>query len=141
MLESMTFALAAAGYVGLTASAVAMAHGRAPWRFFRLVVAIIALHVALIWHVRYGWSVAQATRNGYVGFALFHSALAAIVIAAVARGPAARVLILMSFGLVTLGALGAVFMDEVAATWRVPVILSASLGVVGLTAARWRRPI
>ena len=141
MLESMTFALAAVGYLGLTASAVAMTHGRAPMRFFRFVVAIISLHVALVWHVRYGWSIAQATRNGYVGFVLFHSALAALVIAAVARGPITRVLILMSFGLVTLGALGAVFMDEAAATWRVPIILSACLGVGGLAAALWLRQI
>ena len=141
MLESMTFALAAVGYVGLTASAVAMAHGRAPMRFFRIVVVTIALHVALVWHVRYGWSVAQATRNGYVGFALFHAAFAAIAIAAIAGGGMARALSLMSFGLVTLGALGAVFRDEVAATWRVPVVLSACLGVVGLAVARWRRPI
>ena len=53
MLESITFALAVVGYAGLTATAIATAHGRMPVRWLRVVATVVLLHVALVWHVRY----------------------------------------------------------------------------------------
>ncbi len=132
MLTFVMFALAPLGYAGLAATAMAVAHGRMPIRFWRVVAAIITIHVMLIWHIRYDWQFAQATRNGVGGFLLFHAALGAIIASVFTRGRNRQMLILLSFGVVTLGAIGAVFMYDAVAAYRLPVILTALIGAAGL---------
>jgi hypothetical protein len=139
MAERVTFLLAVAGYAGLTASALLAVRGRLPHWLWRATVAVIVAHVALVWAVRYDWSWAVATRNGYAGAVIFHGALVLVVTSLfVGRRIAAR-LIALSFGIVTLGALGAVFRYEVVAVYRPVVIGLAAAGAIGLVLARFLR--
>ena len=132
MAEFITFLLAPVGYAGLTITAVAAARSHVPLRFWRGVAIVIATHVALVWSVRYEGQLSEATRNGYVGFVLFHGALVAILISTVLHERLARPLILGAFVAVTIGALAAVFLYEIVANYRIPVVLCAMLGSIGL---------
>ena len=141
MLEFVTFLLAPIGYAGLTFTAVRAADGRSPGTLWRGVVAVILTHVILVWAVRYEGQLSEATRNGYAGFVLFHGALLAILASLVVRERVARLLIIGAFGVVTIGALGAVARYEEVALYRVPVVVCAVAGSAGLVRAyRLRRP-
>jgi hypothetical protein len=132
MLEFVTFLLAPIAYAGLAVAAVQANRGR-PSPTLRRGVAVVALaHVTLVWIVRYGGQLSVATRNGYAGFLLFHAVLLTIVASAFAAERIARPLLVAAFGVVTLGALGAVFAEDVVAIYRVPVILTAIGGGFGL---------
>lgn len=135
MLESLTFLLAAIGYGGLTAAAVRAARGAVPVAVLRGVAAVISVHVILVWTVRYEGRISEATRNGFVGFVLFHAALAATVGSLFVGERLARRLIVAAFGVVSAGALGAVFRYDVVAVYRVPVVLCAIIGIAGLVRA------
>ena len=137
--ERLTFLLAVVGYAGLTASALLSARGRVPVRLWRVTAAIIVVHVAMVWAVRYDWSWAQATRNGYAGAIIFHGALVLVITSVFVGDRIAMRLILMSFAIVTPGALGAVFMYEAVAVYRPIVIGLAGVGAIGLVYA-WFRP-
>jgi hypothetical protein len=106
----------------------------------RVVTLVIVVHVILVWVVRYEGRFSDATRNGYVGFMLFHGALLAIVTSAFVNQRLARQLLITAFGVVTVGALGAVFRYDVVAIYRVPVIVCAIVGSFGLLRAYrpWR---
>ena len=132
MLEFITFVLAPIGYAGLTLAALKAARGSVPLIPSRALAVIILSHVILVWVVRYDGQFSEATRNGYVGFVLFHSALLAIIASVFARERVARRLIITAFGIVTVGALGAVFRYDVVAIYRIPVIACAILGTAGL---------
>jgi hypothetical protein len=134
---SVTFFLAMAGYVCLTAAAVGAV--RQPPKFLiRVTAAIVLSHVLLVWSVHYDWSLTAATRNGYAGFVMFHAALAAIVGAMAAPEPLARRLIVAAFAIVSVGALGAVFRYDVVRIYRVPVIVCAAAGGIGVVRAARR---
>jgi nicotinamide riboside transporter PnuC len=132
VLEFVTFLLAVLGYAGLTFTAVAAAWNRFPVTLWRGVAAIIVVHVLLIWSVRYEWQFAEATRNGYAGFVLFHGALLAIVASLMVRESIARWLVWAAFLVVSAGALGAVFIYEEVALYRIPVVVFAIAGSGGL---------
>ncbi|HSJ62583.1 MAG TPA: hypothetical protein VK922_01635 [Gemmatimonadaceae bacterium] len=134
MLERLTFLLAVIGYAGLTLTAVLAATSRFPARLWRGVALVIVLHVLMVWAVRYDWRLGEATRNGVVGFLLFHGALALILASLFLREERARRLVWTAYAIVTLGALGAVFTYEVVAPYRIPVIL---LAIGGATALAW----
>lgn len=135
MLEFVTFLLAPIGYAGLTLTAVKAARGAVPVILLRSIAVVIISHVILVWVVRYEGQLSEATRNGYVGFVLFHSTLLAILASVFVRERLARRFIVAAFGIVTVGALGAVFRYEVVAIYRVPVIVCATLGIAGLARA------
>lgn len=135
MLERITFLLAVVGYAGLTTTALLAALRRLPIVFWRGVALVIVSHVVLVWMVRYDWQLASATRNGYVGFLVFHGALALIVASLFLRERSARVLVWAAFAVVSLGALGAVFRYDVVAIYRAPVMLAAAVGAGGLARA------
>jgi len=135
LAEFVTFLLAPIGYAGLAVAAVTAARGHVPRALWRAVAVVILSHVALVWAVRYGWRLSEATRDGYAGFVLFHGALLAIVASAFLRDGLARPLIIGAFAIVTVGALGAVFLEEVVAVYRIPVVLCAILGGGGLIRA------
>ena len=137
MLEFITFLLAPIGYAGLTLIALKAAGGAVPVGLLRGVAVVILSHVLLVWIVRYEGQFGEATRNGYLGFVLFHSTLAAIVASIFVGERLARRLIVVAFGIVTLGAVGAVFRYDVVAIYRLPVVLCAILGIVGLTRVYW----
>lgn len=139
MLEFVTFLLAVLGYAGLTFTAVAAAWGRLPARLWRGVAVVIVVHVLLVWSVRYEWQFAEATRNGYAGFLLFHGALLAIIASLLLHERIARWLIWAAFLVVSAGALGAVFIYEEVALYRIPVVLFAVAGSGGLLWAVVRR--
>ena len=134
--ERLTFLLAVVGYAGLTASALLSARGRVPVRLWRATAAIIVVHVAMVWAVRYDWSWAQATRNGYAGLVIFHGALALIVMSVFVGDWMGTRLIFAIFAIVSAGALGAVFMYEAVAVYRPIVIGLAVVGAIGLAYTR-----
>ena len=145
MLEQITFLLAVIGYAGLTATALLAALRNLPVVLWRAVALVIVSHVVLVWMVRYDWQLARATRNGYVGFLVFHGALALIVASLFLAERNARVFVWTAFVVVSLGAVGAVFRYEVVAIYRAPVILIAAIGAGGLVrrltrAGRHRSP-
>jgi hypothetical protein len=98
------------------------------------MVVVIVVHVLLVW-VRYEWRVAEAIRNGYLGFLLFHGALALIVASMFLADRTARILVWAAFATVSVGAIGAVWRYEVVAVYRAPVLLTAVAGAVGLARA------
>jgi hypothetical protein len=135
MLERITFLLAVIGYAGLTTTALLAALRKLPVVFWRGVALVIVSHVVLVWMVRYDWQLASATRNGYVGFLVFHGALVLIVASLFLAERSARVFVWTAFAIVSLGALGAVFRYEVVAIYRAPVVLVAAVGAGGLVRA------
>lgn len=140
MLEFVTFLLAPVAYAGLALAAVQAARGRRSPALRRSVAAIALAHVTLVWIVRYDGQLSAATRNGYAGFLLFHAALLAIVASAFVAERVARPLLAAAFGVVTLGAVGAVFLEDVVAIYRIPVMLTAIGGGFGLVrSSRARR--
>ena len=139
MLESVTFFLAVAGYAGLSAASVlaGLGPGRLrPW-FVRVSAFVVVAHVAMVWAVRYRWSVELATRNGWAPFFIFHTALALIVAAAFAPARVVQRFLWPAFAAVSLGALGAVFTYDVVAHYRFPVIVLAIAGTGGIARALW----
>lgn len=140
MLERITFLLAMAGYAGLTGTAALAALHRFPVRLWQCAALVICAHVALVWAVRYEWQLAAATRNGWLGFLVFHGALALILASLFVAQRAARVLVSLAFAIVSVGALGAVFRYEIVAIYRAPVIALALAGVVGLASGYLRAP-
>jgi len=86
----------------------------------------------MVWSYHYNWQFSLAVRNGYFGFLLFHSALLMILISTFVKENAAKILIRVSFVVVTIGAVGAVFRYDVVAICRVPVLLCAIAGSGGL---------
>jgi hypothetical protein len=136
LLEQLTFALAPLGYAGLALCAVMAVHRSTPLTVWRVVAAIIVTHVVLVWHVRYGWQFSEATRNGYAGFLLFHTALAAIVVSTVVDEPLRRRLLVAAFLVVTMGASAAVYLYDVVAAYRYPVHAISLLGLLALVRRR-----
>jgi hypothetical protein len=132
MLERVTFILAVIGYAGLAATAIRSARARLPVGLWRAAVSIILAHVLLVWMARYEWQFAEATRNGYPGFLVFHGALAMILASVFVGERAARALVLTAFVVVTFGAVGAVFRYDAVAAYRIPVMLIALAGAAGL---------
>jgi hypothetical protein len=135
MLEFVTFLLAPIAYAGLAIAAVRAVRRRPSRTLQRAVATVAVAHVALVWSVRYGLQLSAATRNGYAGFLLFHAVLLAIVASALVAERIARPLLVTAFGVVTLGALGAVFAEPVVVMYRIPVILIALGGAIGLVYA------
>jgi hypothetical protein len=131
-VETLTFVLAVVGYAGLTVAVIATTRGPVPHWLWRPTVFVIVTHVLLVWSVRYEWQLSQATRNGYAGFALFHTALAFILLSVFAGEAAARVLMRVAFTIVTVGALGAVFRYDEVAMYRLPIMVMAAVGLVAL---------
>lgn len=130
-LTGLTFLLAVLGYAGLTITAIMAAKGRMPVALWRATAAIIVTHVSLVWAVRYDWSLAQATRNGYAGFLVFHTALLLIIVSVFVPARAAN-LVYVVFAIVSLGALGAVSRYEEVAHYALVVLSLAVAGSVGI---------
>jgi hypothetical protein len=128
----LTFLLAIIGYFGLTTTLLLSIQRKVPFLLWRIVAAIILVHVIMVWTYRYDWQFFLAVRNGYVGFLLFHSALLMIFISTFVRENIARTLIRISFIVVTIGAVDAVFKYDVVAIYRGPVLVCAAAGVSGL---------
>jgi hypothetical protein len=139
IIEHLTFALAFVGYVGLTIAAVRAARDRPLDRRWTATVVVITLHVILVWAVRYGWRLAEAVRNGYAGFLLFHAALAMILSSLLVRTTVARMFVITAFGIVTVGAVGATLRYAIVAPYVLPVAVTAAYGVLALVGAHWRR--
>ena len=124
----ITFLLAIIGYVGLTTVVVHSLRRPMPWMLWRGVALVIVVHVAMVWAFRFHGDFSLAVRNGYAGFAMFHAALLIILVSTFVREHIARRLVQVAFVIVTLGALGASFLYEVVAIYRIPVLLCAVVG-------------
>ncbi|HEX6315137.1 MAG TPA: hypothetical protein VFZ73_09775 [Gemmatimonadaceae bacterium] len=132
MPEFVTFLLAPIGYAGLTFAVVQASRGHRLGDIWRLTTLVVVTHVLLVWSVRYDWQFSEATRNGYIGFAVFHVALAAILLSHVATPAAARRLVVGAFLAVSLGAIGATFRYDVVNMYRIPVLFCAVAGSTAL---------
>jgi hypothetical protein len=128
----ITFLLAIIGYTGLTITLLLSLKRKVPFLLWRIVAVIIFAHVIMVWTYRYGWQFSLAIRNGYAGFIIFHSALMMILFSAFAKESLTKVLIRISFIVVTIGAVGAVFRYYVVEIYKLPVILCAIGGSAGL---------
>ncbi len=120
------------GYAGLALGVLFSAYHRWPAIAWKAVALIVILHVTLVWAYRYQWDWAQATRNGYVGMVIFHTALVLIASSALVKKQTAETLARIAFVILTFGALGAVFRYQVVSLYRVPVVVCALLGCWGL---------
>jgi len=136
MLEQITFLLAPLGYAGLTVSMVLAVYRKTPLLLWRLTALVIVTHVSLVWYVRYGWQLSEATRGGYGGFLMFHAALLMIVVSTIVTEARRRVLLVIAFLIVTMGASVAVFKFDVVTAYRYPVLAIAVLGLFALARAR-----
>ena len=128
-IETITFLAAITGYAGLTANMVLVASGRHRPVHMTPVALIVFAHVLMVWHYRYEWEIAQATRNGYAGFVIFHVALLGILSAPVAGKHLARRLVAFSFLVAAMGASGAVMRYEEVAVYRIPVLVCDLAGL------------
>ena len=134
-IQTITFLAAITGYAGLTANMVLVAANRHRRAYMTPVALIVFAHVLLVWHFRYEWEIAQATRNGYAGFVIFHTALLGILYAPLAGERAARRLVAFSFLVAAMGASGAVLRYDEVAVYRLPVFLCDLVGFGAL--AHW----
>jgi hypothetical protein len=135
VIETITFALAMLGFGLLTIHVIFPGFGRTSrWPSVETAAVIVA-HVVLVWTFRYEWSFAEATRNGQVGFAIFHTALLAVVLSTVVSRKAAQSLMVAAYLTVCVGASGAVFRYDVVEMYRIPVLSCVGLGVAALA---WR---
>jgi len=128
----ITFLLAIIGYAGLTITLLLSLKKKIPFLFWRIIAAIILIHVIMVWIYRYEWQFSLAVRNGYTGFIIFHAALMMILISAIVQERITLILIRFSFIVVTMGAVGASFKYDVVAIYRLPVVICALVGIVGL---------
>jgi hypothetical protein len=86
----------------------------------------------MVWIYRYELQFSLAVRNGYIGFAIFHTALLMILISTVVKEHITLILIRLSFIIVTIGAVGAIFRYDVVTIYRLPIMLCAFAGSAGL---------
>ncbi len=129
----ITFLLAIIGYAGLTTVLLISLNRKVPLILWRIIALIILAHVIMVWTYRYSWQFSLALRNGYFGFLLFHSALLMIFISTFIHESTTKILIRISFIVITIGALGSVFRYDVVAIYKVPVIIFAIAGIGSLT--------
>jgi hypothetical protein len=137
--RSLVFGLAVAAYALLGASAVG--HARGQWLRGVGISAfvIVSLHIVGVWWHRYDFELAQATRNGYGGFVLFHGAYIAMLVAAFAPIPVSRWCTYAAFVAVSAGAVSAVFRYEFVELFRYPVLAVAILTPAFSGWSIWRR--
>jgi hypothetical protein len=131
-IEFVTFLLAIIGYIGLCLNLITIVRSRLRKPYLAATAIVILVHVFMVWAFRYSWAFSQATRNGYVGFVLFHSALLCIIISVFAGTETANKLVIAAFLIVTAGAIGATFRYDVVAMYRIPVLLIAGIGMAAL---------
>jgi len=132
-----TFVLAMIGYAGLSGMMIWAYFGRVPTIARALNLSVVLLHVLMVWHGRYDWQFAQATRNGPIGFVVFHGALLLLAAAVVCADWLATMLVRVAFVIVTFGALGAVFRYDEVEIYRGPVIAAAAIGGAALGLTLW----
>jgi len=137
VLEQLTFLLAPLGYAGLTASMISAVYRHTPLGLWRVTALVIVTHVGLVWHVRYAWQFNEATRNGYAGFAMFHTALLAIVVSTIVGEDLRRKLLVTAFLVVSLGASVAVYKYDVVAGYRFPVHAITAIGLLAVGRRLW----
>ena len=78
--DDWTFGLAVIGY-GLLGADLACQHAQRPNRALSAAVAsVVGVHVALVWHFRFDWSLSTMLEKSLLGALLFHSALLLIVL-------------------------------------------------------------
>jgi len=131
-LTFITFFLAITGYCGLTIAILFSLQEKIPIQFWRIVSAIILLHVIMVWSFHYEGNFFTAVRNGYSGFIIFHSALLMIIVSNFVKRKLAILLVRISFIIVSIGAVGAVFRYDVVAVYKLPVIFFVLLVVVSV---------
>ena len=100
-----------------------------------MLILVIVTHVFFVWRYHYAWQLASATRNGYAGFILFHSALVALIASAIVPEHIRNRLLWAAYFVVTMGATGAVFRYAHVAGYRVAVLGCAVIGIAGLVRA------
>lgn len=137
-MDFTTFGFALAAYALLGADVAARAWKRANRVLTIGLVAVLVVHVALVWGVRFRGSLDAALAKGLAGLVVFHVAFAAIVAAAFTRETWSTRLLVGAFPVATAGAIGAAFKYDYVAWTRIPLIVIC-LSTVAATIAGWRR--
>lgn len=127
----ITFFLGVTGYLGLTIVIILSLQEYFPSIIWKITTLIILAHVIMIWLFRYDLHFPLAVRNSYSGFAIFHSALILILLSHFYKRKS-LLLIRLSFIIVSMGAIGAVFRYDVVELYKVPVLTCAITGCCGL---------
>jgi hypothetical protein len=141
LLDTLVFSLALGAYASLGVAAVVHSRQGDAKTPARLTAVLVSGHVLGVWAHRFGWSLSEATENGWRGFFLFHLAYVLIVAAPFATCRA-RELTYAGFLIVSGGAVGAVFKYDVVTPFRYPVLLVAVSTLTLVARAhlgRWRR--
>ena len=131
-IEFIMFFLAMIGYFGLTGNALFAGMGRRHMGAMLVTAIVVLVHVFMVWHFRYEWQLSQAVRNGYIGFSLFHGALAMILAAAFLPMKHYRRAVITAFLLVSMGANGATLRYGEVFMYFFPVLILSLIGWVGL---------
>jgi hypothetical protein len=112
-----------------------------PILLWRITAAIILIHVFMVWNYHYEWNFSMSVRNGYSGFLIFHSSLLLILVSAFLKENISRILIIISFIIVSTGAIGASFRYEIVSVYRIPVLFLAFSGFLSLFLNYFRKPL
>lgn len=128
----ITFLLAITGYAGLTIVTLISISKRIPLLLWRITALIILVHVFYIWNFYYEWQFSVSVRNGYTGFIIFHTALIIILVSTITKEVRSKILIRISFLVVTAGAVGAVLRYDIVEVYRIPVFIFAAAGSAGV---------
>ncbi len=137
----ITFLLAIIGYAGLTVTLILSLKNKPYMYFWRVISLIILIHVFMVWNYRYSFDFSLSVRNGYGGFILFHSSLIIILVSAFVKEKLSKTLIIISFFIVTSGAVGASFRYDVVAVYKIPVLVCAAIGFTGFLYSIFSRKI
>jgi hypothetical protein len=124
-IQESTFYLAAAGYALLALAAIMASHKVHKKPFSLFVALVIGAHVLLIWSYRFHWDFDHAIVNGYAGFAIFHGALVASLLASITPPKLGRFLTVVAFLVVSVGANAAVWKYDYLAHLKIPVHATA----------------
>ena len=136
-LDTLVFGLAILGYTGLGVCTVLHGLRKRTLAVSGLTALVVTAHVLGVWAHRFGWSLDEATQNGWRGFVLFHLAYLLIVLAPFLPKRSAM-LTPLAFVIVSGGAIGAAFRYEVVAWLRMPVLLVACATLMGAGLAHYR---
>ena len=135
--DDWTFGLAVLGY-GLLGADLACQHAQRPNRALSAAVAsVVGVHVALVWHFRFDWSLSTMLEKSLLGALLFHSALLLIVLAPLLDSWR-RMTTTMAFLLVTAGAVPAPFRYPELSLLQLPILAIAATSISCAVAAKRR---
>ena len=142
-LDVLTFLMAWLGYVSVTVAMLARYSGSqhtSRWAA-PFMLAIVSLHVFLVWSVRSEFDPGNAASTGALGTFVLYTIYLLIIVHTVGHRNSALAgrLVYPAWILVTLAGTPSTFMLPYLAWLRVPMVLTLVVGIVGLVVIRERQ--